>query len=166
MNIEISYESKEEWDIPWEEIIHRVVVGVLDYAGCPYETEVNVLIADDPRIRELNTEFREIEKTTDVLSFPIIDFPLAGDFDFLEEEAGDIYFHPESGELMLGDIAVSAQKVREQAEEYGHSMERELAFLIAHSMFHLMGYDHMEEAEREVMENKQREVLDLLEIVR
>ena len=66
---------------------------------------------------------------------------------------------PETGELILGDIIVSVEKVIEQAEKYGHSRERELAFLIAHSMLHLCGYDHMEDAEREVMETRQREIL-------
>ena len=93
-----------------------------------------------------------------------------GDFTFLESEdytevtAG--YFDLDSGELTLGDIVISVDKVREQAKEYGHSEQRELAFLVAHSMFHLFGYDHMEEEERKEMEKMQREVLDKLGIVR
>ena len=77
-----------------------------------------------------------------------------------------MYFHPGTGDLLLGDIAISIQKIRSQAEAYGHSLERELAFLVAHSMFHLMGYDHVDDREREIMEGKQREVLDNLGIVR
>ncbi len=74
--------------------------------------------------------------------------------------------HPETGELMLGNIVISKERAKEQAEEYGHSVEREFAFLIAHSMLHLLGYDHMEDEERLVMEKKQREVLEMLGITR
>ena len=76
------------------------------------------------------------------------------------------YFNPETGELMLGDIVISKEKVIAQAEEYGHSTQREYAFLIAHSMLHLFGYDHMEEDERAVMEQKQKEILEQLQILR
>ena len=76
----------------------------------------------------------------------------------LEEQSED-YFNPETGELLLGDIVISIDKVDEQAEKYGHSKERELAFLVAHSMLHLCGYDHMEDDERLVMEKKQEEIL-------
>ena len=75
-------------------------------------------------------------------------------------------FHPETGELLLGDIVISAEKVLEQAAEYGHSVKREYAFLIAHSMLHLSGYDHMEPEEAAVMEQKQREILETLGITR
>ena len=115
-------------------------------------------------IHQMNLEFRQIDRPTDVLSFPMVDYEEAGNFDFLEE--ADEYFHPESGELMLGDIVISKEKVVAQAEEYGHSIEREYAFLIAHSMLHLFGYDHMEEDERAVMEAKQKEILERLEIFR
>ena len=75
-------------------------------------------------------------------------------------------FHPETGELLLGDIVISVDKVKEQAEKYGHSTLRELSFLTAHSMFHLMGYDHMEEDERLVMEEKQNALMEELGISR
>ena len=88
----------------------------------------------------------------------MIDFEKESDFSHVEEAVED-YFNPETGELILGDIIVSVEKVIEQAEKYGHSRERELAFLIAHSMLHLCGYDHMEDAEREAMETRQREIL-------
>lgn len=112
----------------------------------------------------MNAEFREIDRATDVLSFPMVDYEEPGEFEFLEE--ADEYFHPETGELMLGDIVISKEKVLSQSEEYGHSPRREYAFLIAHSMLHLMGYDHMEEEERLCMEAKQRDILDRLNILR
>ena len=95
----------------------------------------------------------------------MIDFEKESDFSHVEEAVED-YFNPETGELMLGNIVISKERAKEQAEEYGHSVEREFAFLIAHSMLHLLGYDHMEDEERLVMEKKQREVLEMLGITR
>jgi probable rRNA maturation factor len=93
------------------------------------------------------------------------DYDTPGDFDWLEEH-GDDCFHPESGELLLGDIVISVEKVREQAEAYGHSEKRELAFLVAHSMLHLFGYDHMTPEESARMEAKQEAILQSLGITR
>ena len=147
-----------------KEIAEEVVEGALDYIGCPYEAEVNLLLTMNEQIHEMNLEFREIDRPTDVLSFPMLDYEEAGNFDLLEDCAEA--FDPESGELVLGDIVISKEKVLAQAEEYGHSPRREYAFLIAHSVLHLCGYDHMEEEERLVMEQKQREILEKLEILR
>ena len=99
----------------------------------------------------------------------MINFYTPGDVGGVSEEieqSPQDYFNPDSGELMLGDIVVSVEKVIEQAEKYGHSQERELAFLVAHSMLHLFGYDHMEAEETALMEAKQREILDQLGITR
>lgn len=112
----------------------------------------------------MNREFRQIDAPTDVLSFPMLEYQTPGDFSGFEEEEDS--FDPESGELLLGDIVISKDKVLRQAEEYGHSPKREFAFLIAHSMLHLFGYDHMEEDERLVMEQKQREILERVGILR
>ena len=101
---------------------------------------------------------------TDVLTFPMLDFDTPGDFSFLEEE--EDAFHPDTGELILGDIMIAVGRMREQAETYGHGEVREYAFLIAHSMLHLMGYDHMEPNEAAVMEKKQEEILEELGILR
>lgn len=166
MNIEITYESEDKLEIPYEEIIEKVVLEAMKYESCPYEAEVTVLLADDEKIKSLNSQFRFIESTTDVLSFPMVNFQKGGDFSVLEDELSDMCFHPGTGDLLLGDIAISVQKVRSQAEAYGHSLERELGFLVAHSMFHLMGYDHVDDREREIMEHKQKEVLENLGIVR
>lgn len=159
---------EEEGDLtlplPCEELASKVVQASLDYIDCPYETEVNLLLTMNEEIHQMNLNFRQIDRPTDVLSFPMVDYDEAGNFDFLEE--ADEYFHPESGELMLGDIVISKEKVISQAEEYGHSLEREYAFLIAHSMLHLFGFDHIEEDERIEMESKQKEILDKLEIFR
>lgn len=165
MTINIEYEATQRLEFDYEALVKRVIEACLDDEGCPYEAEVNVLFTDDVEIRNINKKFREIDAATDVLSFPCVDYELPGDFSKLEENAAD-YFNPETGELLLGDIVISVDRALFQAEEYGHSIEREIAFLTAHSMFHLFGYDHMEEAERIRMEDKQNNVLDKLHILR
>ena len=160
------FEEEGDLNLPLscEELASKVIEASLDYVECPYDVEVNLLLTMNQEIHQMNLEFRQIDRPTDVLSFPMVDYEEAGNFDFLEE--ADEYFHPESGELMLGDIVISKEKVISQAEEYGHSIEREYAFLIAHSMLHLFGYDHMEEDERIEMEAKQKEILEKLNILR
>ena len=164
MRIYLENEGDLELDLNYQEVAQRVGDVVLDYEQCPYESEVELLLTMDEEIREMNREFRDIDRATDVLSFPMIAYESPADFAFLEED--ESCFDPDTGELMLGNIVISKQKVVEQAEEYGHTVEREYAFLIAHSMLHLLGYDHMEEEERAVMEKKQREILDGLGITR
>ena len=164
MRIYLENEGDLELDLNYQEIAQRVGDAVLDYEQCPYESEVELLLTMDEEIREMNREFRDIDRATDVLSFPMIAYESPADFAFLEED--ESCFDPDTGELMLGNIVISKQKVVEQAEEYGHTVEREYPFLIAHSMLHLLGNDHMEEEERAVMEKKQREILDGLGITR
>ncbi len=142
-------------------MINRVVEAALDHLACPYEAQVNVLLTDNAAIAEINRDYREIDRPTDVLSFPMMAFETPGDLAFLEEAPAEDYFDPDTGELLLGDIIISVEKVIEQAELYGHSRQRELGFLVAHSMLHLFGFDHMEEDERLIMEEKQREIMDL-----
>ena len=148
-----------------KEIAEEVVEGALDYIGCPYEAEVNLLLTMNEQIHEMNLEFREIDRPTDVLSFPMLSYATPGDFSFLEDENDDD-FNPDTGEAILGDIIISVDKVKEQAESFGHSEEREFAFLIVHSMLHLFGYDHMEPDEAAVMEAKQRQILEEMNITR
>ena len=166
MTYEISYEAEALLDIPYEDIIKKVIDAALDQESCPYEAEVSVTLTDAERVREINRDFRGIDRTTDVLSFPMAEYQKPADFSFLEEEENFDCFNPETGELLLGDIILNVEKIREQAEAYGHSLVRELAFLTAHSMLHLFGYDHMEEEERLVMEQKQREIMEKINIPR
>lgn len=162
----LNFEEEGDLALPLEceDLAREVINAALDYVNCPYEAEVNLLLTMNEEIHAMNREFRRIDRATDVLSFPMVDYEQAGEFDFLEER--DDCFHPESGELLLGDIVISKEKVISQATEYGHSIKREYAFLIAHSMLHLTGYDHMEEAERLEMERMQREILEGLGILR
>ena len=148
-----------------EDIARTVAEEVLETEACPYEVTLNLLLTDNEGIREYNRQYRDIDSETDVLSFPNLDFPSAGDFSMAMEHEAD-YFDPETGELILGDIIISVDRVKEQAENYGHSQKREFAFLVAHSMLHLCGYDHMEDEERVVMEEKQEAVLQKLGITR
>ncbi len=158
MTVHVEYETDKTLEVPCREILEEICEASLDYEGCPYEAEVNVILTDDEQIREVNREFRNVDKPTDVLSFPMLTFAAPSDFGFAEEAFADC-FNPETGELVLGDVMISVDKVKEQAEKYGHSVRRELAFLMAHSMLHLCGYDHMEDKEREDMERRQEEIL-------
>lgn len=162
----IYFEEEGELALPLacREIAEKVIETALDLTGCPYEAEVSLLLTMDTQIREMNTEFRGIERATDVLSFPMIEYPAPGEFGFLKER--EDCFDPESGELSLGDIVISKEKVLAQAEDYGHSVLREYAFLLVHSVLHLTGYDHMEESERSKMEEKQDEIMKCLDILR
>lgn len=160
-------ENDSEKDFPFStaELLELVADAVLEMEKCPYEASVNLLITTKEQVREYNRDYRKIDRETDVLSFPNLSFEREGDFSAAEEdEAG--CFDPDTGELLLGDIILSADRVYEQAQEYGHSVRREFAFLTAHSMLHLCGYDHMEPKEAEVMERKQEEVLGRLGITR
>lgn len=164
MTLNFEEEGELTLPIPCEEIAGEVTEAALDYVGCPYEAEINLLLTTDAEIHRMNLEFRGIDRPTDVLSFPMVDYEEPGEFDFLEDM--DDCFHPETGELLLGDIVISKEKVISQAKEYGHSIKREFAFLIVHSMLHLTGYDHIEEEDRVVMEAKQKEILAKLQIPR
>lgn len=169
MTFNIEYETDKLLNLDYETLIKAVINEALDYEECPYEAEVNVVLTDNASIHEINREFRQIDSPTDVLSFPMLEYEKPSDFQAMEQqmdENTEDYFNPDTGELMLGDIVISVEKVMEQAEKFGHSKERELAFLVAHSMMHLFGYDHMTDEEAVVMEKKQNEVLNRLGISR
>ncbi len=165
MSIDFEDESGGLPDLNAEETAQQVIGGTLDFLGCPYEACVGLRLTDDNTIHALNLTYRRIDRATDVLSFPLIDFPVPGKFDFLETDNEDA-FDPDSGELTLGDIVISADRVIAQAAAYGHSVKREFAFLITHSMLHLMGYDHMTKEDAAAMEGLQDEILEQLQILR
>ena len=165
MTLCLENETGEDLPFDMEDTARLVCEQALEQEGCPYEVQVNLLLVDNESIRQMNRECRDIDRATDVLSFPNVDFETEGVFD-IDEDAEADYFDPDTGELILGDICISLDKVREQAEEFGHSLRREYAFLIAHSMLHLCGYDHMEPEEAARMEAKQEEILQTLGITR
>lgn len=164
MTFQIEYETDRELGIDVAVLANQVAEKVLETEGCPYDAQVNLVITDNEEIKRVNTEFRNIQAPTDVLSFPMIPFETPADYSIVEED--ESYFDLDTDELLLGDIMISADKVFAQAEEYGHSVTREFCFLVAHSMLHLLGYDHMTPEEASVMERKQAAVLEELGITR
>ncbi len=129
-------------------LTRRAVIASLDYEGFYNDAEVSVTFTDNDGIRKLNRQYRQIDNATDVLSFPLTDF-----------EGGE---EPPADEqtISLGDIVISLERAAEQAEQFGHSFEREVAFLTVHSMLHLLGYDHVNSEEEDMeMRTRQREIL-------
>lgn len=165
MSVSIEFEYERQYSFDVKETIEKVILQALDYVSCPYECSINVLLTNDDSIHEMNREYRDTDRATDVLSFPMLEYDTPADFSFVEDDP-ESYADPDSGELVLGDIVISLERMEAQAKEYNHSLRRELAFLVAHSMLHLCGYDHMEEGEREIMEQKQEEILRQLGITR
>ena len=133
-----------------EAVMEKIALDSLKYEGFQEECEISISIVDNEEIHQINKHFRGIDRPPDVLSFPQLTF-----------EEGEIMDRNEKGEVVLGDIIISLERAREQAEEYGHSLKREIAFLTAHSMLHLLGYDHMEPEEEKEMFAKQKEILEL-----
>ena len=142
-SMEITYKLKR--------LVRLSVEAALAFEGYGNTCEVSVTLTDDAGIRELNKNFRNIDSATDVLSFPLFDFEGS------EEPAVDEL------ENMLGDIVISLERAEAQAEEYGHSFEREVAFLTVHSMLHLLGYDHVNSEEEELdMRRRQTAIMEML----
>lgn len=166
MTFYVENETDREFPFDIEEVAKAVGNQVLKNENCKYDNfAINVLVTDNEGIREYNNQFRNIDKETDVLSFPNLEFDTPGVYYIPEGEEAD-YLDPETDELILGDIILSVDRIYSQAEEYGHSIKREFAFLVAHSMLHLSGYDHMTEEEAKVMEARQEKALEDLGITR
>ena len=124
----MSFYLEETCNIPFDfayaKLAEDVIAFCLSHENFPYEAEVNLTLTDNEEIHRINLEYRQIDRPTDVLSFPMLSYEKAGDFSFLEEESEDD-FNPDTGEVMLGDIIISVDKVLEQAQSYGHSPKRE-----------------------------------------
>lgn len=165
MSLNIEKEIEVSFPFDYEKLATEVIEFTIEHEDFPYESEINLTLTDNAGIQEINREYRQIDAPTDVLSFPMLSYDLAGDFSKLEEDYDD-NFNPDTGEIILGDIIISVDRVKEQAKEYGHSEKREYAFLIVHSMLHLFGYDHMTPEEAAEMEAKQAEILNAMNIVR
>ncbi|MBR5156995.1 MAG: rRNA maturation RNase YbeY [Clostridia bacterium] len=141
-------------------IITQAIEEALSYEDFEYDTEINLMFTDNDGIREINNEQRNIDRATDVLSFPMLE----------QEEDGGIVIYDEDfidGRVLLGDIVISLERAEEQANEYGHSFSREIGFLAVHSVLHLLGYDHeLGEAEEKEMFSKQEEILKNIGLTR
>ena len=147
------------------EKVEAVIEGALDLEKVPYEPEISLTVADKEGIREINQAHRQIDKATDVLSFPQIEPEEAGGIDWDAVDTTCI-MNLDTDEIILGDIVLCHTVAEEQAASYGHSLAREVCFLVAHSMLHLLGYDHMTPPEEERMIAKQNEILNQLGITR
>lgn len=165
MTFYVETENTGEFPFPLEETVEKVITAALICENCPFEAEINILVTDGKGIKKYNEEYRGIEKETDVLSFPGVDYEKPGDFTLALSDKSS-YFNPETEELLLGDIILCRDRVFSQAEEYGHSVLREFAFLLVHSVLHLLGYDHMEAEEEKVMKRHQDEIMEKLGILR
>ena len=165
MSFYLEEEVEVDFDFDYKMLANKVISYCLESQNFPYEAEINLTLTNNEGIHIINREYRQIDRPTDVLSFPMLSYDEPGDFSFLSDEnEGD--FNPDTGEAILGDIIISVDKVKEQANEYGHSMSREFAFLITHSMLHLFGYDHIEKEDAVIMEPLQEKILNELEIYR
>ncbi len=161
MKADIFFENtqdKHTVDDTLQELVQTVVDAALAYEEFNKKTEVSVLFVDNEQIKEINNDFRQIDSPTDVLSFPMLNFEGGK----VIESVGDTYL----GTVVLGDIVISLERAEAQAEEYGHSFEREVGFLVCHSVLHLLGYDHEEEDERAVMREKEEAILDKIGLTR
>lgn len=165
MTVYFENECGAEFSFPVEEQLNKLIRYSADFEKCPYELEVSVTLTGREQIHKMNREFRQVDRPTDVLSFPMMEYDAPADFEGNAFQS-TMTVSPDSGEVLLGDIVLCADVIKEQAKEYGHSELREFSFLVVHSMLHLFGYDHMEEAERLEMEDRQRRIMQELEINR
>ena len=139
-SIVITSEKKGLATIPVRQHIKRCITAALDVQGVDVPCEINVLVTDDAGIRAINNAYRKIDKATDVLSFPMFELT-AGQL----PASWDAYKDPDTGLVPLGDMAISLERARQQAAEFGHSARREVGYLTIHSILHLLGYDHVDE---------------------
>ena len=164
----VYFENEHEYSFEFDPVLiaKDVINEALNIHNINIESSVNLYIVNEDEIKDINRDTRDIDKVTDVLSFPCLDFEEEGVLSCLEEGSKADYFDMDTGKLMLGDIVICHERILSQASDYGHNIKREFAFLVTHSILHLLGYDHMEDDERERMETKQREILDKLGIRR
>ncbi|GAA0108332.1 rRNA maturation RNase YbeY [Clostridium tertium] len=152
-----------------ENFIERLS-NVCDFAlkeeGVECQYQISLLFVDNEEIREINNETRNIDRATDVLSFPMLDFEDKKVFNemYLNYDFDETF--KDGDELILGDMVLSLERALEQSEEYGHSYEREVSYLVVHSILHLLGYDHMEEDDKKRMRKREEEILNKLQIRR
>ncbi|ARD67781.1 rRNA maturation RNase YbeY [Eubacterium limosum] len=149
LDLEIDNRSGVELDMSVYEKVEEYILITLQQENVLVPCEISFSLVIPEEIQELNAEYRNIDKETDVLSFPMLEFP--EDEDMLTYETGI--------PVMLGDIVISTKRAAEQAEEYGHSLEREICYLSVHSVLHLLGYDHMEEDEKRVMRAREKAIM-------
>lgn len=160
MNHQIIFEAEVDVTDGMETLLNHVITAALDAEQVDVPCEVNVLVTDDAAIHEINLDMRNVDRPTDVLSFPM--FELAPG-----EQPGEEDADPDTGLVPLGDMVLSLERATAQAEEFGHSVEREVSYLAVHSVLHLLGYDHMDEGEMKAqMRGREEAILGTLGITR
>ena len=149
-----------------EEELKKVIEFALKEEEVDVPCEVSLLFVDNEEIREINNETRDIDKETDVLSFPMLDYEDKKVFKEMYKGYEFAQSDFDGEELVLGDIVLSLEKALEQSREFNHSFERESAYLVVHSVLHLLGYDHMEDDDKKIMRKREEEILNKLNITR
>ncbi|MCB2306599.1 rRNA maturation RNase YbeY [Clostridium estertheticum] len=150
--------------------LETVIKDVIEYTLCEeklsIDNEVSVIFIDNEEIKEINKKYRGIDKITDVLSFPMLNYPENKVFKEVyinyEFDRSDLY----DEKLVIGDVALSLERAKQQSEEFGHSFIRECAYLTVHSILHLLGYDHMEEDQKNIMRKREEEILKNFSLTR
>lgn len=156
----ILLESEVDCPAGTQELLEKVISAALEAEGVEADCEINVLLTDDEGIHQVNLDMRGVDRPTDVLSFPMFDLQPG-------EKPGEEDADPDTGLVPLGDMCLSLERARAQAEEFGHSVERELSYLTVHSVLHLLGYDHMDEGPMKVqMRGREEAILQTLGITR
>lgn len=153
-------QNKIDYDKKIEELLNNVIEHTLREECVLKEFEISVILVDNEGIRELNREFRNIDSSTDVLSFPMLDF---NNGKVYKEVYKDFHFddtYLDNDMLILGDMALSLEKALDQSKEYNHSFNREIAYLTVHSMLHLLGYDHIKESDKSTMRKREEKILE------
>jgi len=143
------------------DIIKKIINQSLQYENVDLVCVINLLITNDDEIQRYNHEYRGVDKATDVLSFPMQVFECAGWGGLSEPEVDE-----DTGELPLGDIIISYETVERHAEEYGNTVEREMAYMVIHSVLHLLGYDHGDDVSEKIMHDKTKDILDILGLIK
>ncbi len=157
---EVNLEAEVDFDDGQFDLLLRVICQALDAEEVDVPCEVNVLVTNDEEIHAINLEQRDVDRPTDVLSFPMFELK-PGD------KPGEDWADPDTGLVPLGDMVISLERCAAQAEEFGHSLERELAYLAVHSVLHLLGYDHMDEGPMKTqMRAREEAILEQLQITR
>lgn len=152
MNHEIYIDSELEEELSCEDLLRKVIATALEVQGVTQPCEINVMLTDDAGIQRVNQAMRGVDKPTDVLSFPMFDMP-AGSLPTVG------WSDPDTGLIPLGDMCISLERAKAQAEEFGHSEERELSYLAVHSVLHLLGYDHMDDGPQKAQMREREEVI-------
>ena len=162
MNHEILMETEVDGAEPYAELLRRVIPAALEAEGVPFPCEVDVLFTDDAGIQAINREQRDVDRPTDVLSFPMFNLT-PGTPPTLDDVEAD----PGTGLVPLGDMVLSLERAQAQGAEYGHGAEREAAYLAVHSVLHLLGYDHLDEGPQKArMRAREEAILNGLGITR